>query len=115
MSRALPIDRDQLRAALRELLDGDPRQPAARPAVLAAVAAARQRHRDAHGAYAVDGHLIDHPARLTALAQELGDVACQLGPNAVEDPDMLHDELIEVAAVALAWLDHLDELDGAPF
>ncbi|GGM65765.1 hypothetical protein GCM10012275_40470 [Longimycelium tulufanense] len=114
MSRALPIDRDQLRAALRELLD-DPRPAAARPEVLAAVAAERQRrHEDDDGDDAPDSPITGDFARLSMLAEEVGDVARQLGPHAT-DPDALRPELIQVAAVALAWADRLDELDGAPF
>lgn len=46
------------------------------------------------------------PVKVAVLAEELGEVARALLDN---DPDGLRRELIQVAAVAVAWLEAVDQ------
>jgi hypothetical protein len=98
------IDTAQVRTVLADLLIGNLHRDAARPDVLAAIADHRRRYRATHDE---DPWTPADRERLAELVGELGTVAHLLRRDDTPDPGDLHAELVRVAAVALAWLDHL--------
>lgn len=75
---------------------------------LEAVAAERQRQEDLYASGALRWIASDPECpdalRLAALVEEVGEVA-----RSFHDGGGLHDELVHVAAVAVAWLETLDQ------
>lgn len=70
-----------------------------------------------HGDRSMEAYPAMHPARLSILVEELGEVAKEINDAAVEsrvvDHDALRDELVQVAAMAIAWADALELSLGA--
>lgn len=59
-----------------------------------------------------EGVPIPPAEKLAVLAEEFGEVAravCELQPGDTETRSRLRDELIQVAAVAVAWVESLEE------
>lgn len=108
---------DQLRDALTGLL-GTTTKAAARTDVLAAVAAERHRQHTQHGDNTPDSPRLDDLHRLAILTEEVGEVARLLTPDhwSSNRDESLFAELVQVAAVALAWLDGIatDTDNGVP-
>jgi NTP pyrophosphatase (non-canonical NTP hydrolase) len=93
------------------------------PALAAQITYERQR---AHRKHAPNGgsseeRPFDDPHWLSVLVEEVGEVArvlCDHRLNVLNDDRMamdLRDELLQVAAMATAWIDAIDEMtDGRP-
>ena len=75
---------------------------------LTAVQAEATRAHLKHGMYSMLGeHYSDHE-RLAILVEEVGEVAHELTYDQDGDRDRLVKELIQVAAMALTWVEHLE-------
>lgn len=86
-------------------------QDAANADVLCAVAGERMRQWVKHPDATLDLPGLDDPARFVVLAEEVGEVARALTYDE-GDPSDLARELVQVAALALAWLDGIDDREG---
>lgn len=65
--------------------------------------------------YTLDSPRLVHTERLAVLIEEIGEVAthCQSGMNGeVTDSLALRTELVQVAALSLAWIEALDGNEG---
>jgi NTP pyrophosphatase (non-canonical NTP hydrolase) len=88
---------------------------------LAAVAAERERVVRLHAHHRLPGvdcanPLARHSAKLAVLVEEVGEVAQQIneGTISTKSRNHLRTELIQVAAVAVAWAESLDERNPKP-
>lgn len=68
---------------------------------------ARRRQQAKHGNQTPANPMMDPHWKLTVLVEEVGEVARAL-QDSQDDPDHLAAELIDVAAVALAWLESIE-------
>ena len=62
--------------------------------------------------------IADRNRKLRVLVEEVGEVAeaidqCELNPEALRRREHLRDELVQVAAVAVAWLESMEASCGA--
>jgi NTP pyrophosphatase (non-canonical NTP hydrolase) len=80
----------------------DPKATSVELEVRAARAAAHAKH----GANSIEAQASDSPHWLPILIEEVGEVASALTYD--KNPDSLRAELIDVLAVAAAWLDSID-------
>lgn len=70
---------------------------------LALVRAERLRQDRLHGDRTPAGDSLTDGGRLTVLVEEVGEVARAM----LDDPSGIEDELVQVAAVCVAWLEHI--------
>jgi NTP pyrophosphatase (non-canonical NTP hydrolase) len=101
----------------RDLLDFDLWPPK----VYMEVHAERQRAHAKHGATSIEARPFDDPARLPILVEEVGEVAAALNdhrhsaiPNDAALLASLRHELVQVAAVAVSWVDAIDQEEPEP-
>ena len=69
--------------------------------IWSAITAEQVRARQLHGDYSVGGACADDPMRHLILSEEVGEVATEVQTG---DREALVEELVQVAAVAVAWL-----------
>lgn len=63
-----------------------------------------------YGSAWIGGDVLDAAERLAVLMEEVGEVAREV--LAVNRPQHIRDELIQVAACAVAWIEAIDAEDG---
>lgn len=86
------------------------------PDIWADITAERARAHAKHGATSCEGLAVDDPGRLPILVEEVGEVAKELNdrrhltwPRTPANVDaLLRMELVQVAAVAVAWIAAID-------
>jgi len=87
--------------------------------IFTAIRAERLRQEKLHGTGTCASPLIEHSHKLAVLTEEVGEVAKEVldltnFESEAEDPEgNLRTELIQVAAVAVAWLESLQPQDEA--
>lgn len=69
--------------------------------------ARREKAHEKHGDNSIESVNCDDPAWLAILTEEVGEVAHALTYDSNSDPTALASELLDVAAVAVAWYDAL--------
>lgn len=78
-----------------------------RKEIIEAIAKERQRQQDKHGEWSVASPFISDGDRLAILIEEVGEVGKAMQEH---DPhsDSLRAELVQVAAVCVAWLEAME-------
>jgi hypothetical protein len=70
---------------------------------------ARERAHLKHGANSIEAIPADDPRWLSILVEELGEVAHELTYDSGGSPQTVRRELIDLAAVATAWIEAIDQ------